>query len=149
MFKLFKRSSKPVTDGQNVVGDQSPSVVHPTDGRRELLIRYVGKGTSKEPVNEIFEKSNVGKYCRVTIQDECLIVTELTDIEVVRISSDQIKHCLQNTSNEKLNNCIAIIVSNEATSRRPTSHEDALCYLFETCSLKEVSHHLLICSTHY
>ena len=130
MLKLFKRSSKPVNNdpGSDASGRLS-SIVNPAD-RRELLTRYVGKGKAEEALNEIFEKSDVGKYCRVTIQDKCLIVTELTDAEVVRIPGDQIKRCVQDSSNDKLYNCVAVMVG----------QHDSSTYLFETCSVKEVSH---------
>ena len=121
MLKLFKRSSKPVSDSTGSdEKNPSSSVVSPIN-RRELLTRFVGRGKESEPLNEIFEKSNIGKYCRVTIQDNWLIVSELTDVELLRISGDQIKRCLQ----DKLHNCVAVI-------------HDAFTYLFETCSVKEV-----------
>lgn len=126
MLKLFKRSSKLVNnDSGSNAGDRSCSIVNPVHGR-ELLIRYVGKGKTEEALSEIFEKSNVGKYCRVTIQGKCLIVSELTDAEVVRIPGDRIVRCVQDSSN----NCVAIMVG----------QDDRSTYLFETCSVKEVSY---------
>ena len=133
MLKLFKRFSKPVnTEAVSDNGDLS-SVVNPVDKRedkRELLTRYVGRGKEKEPLRDIFEKNNVGKYCRVTVRDKCLIVSELTDVEVVRIAGDQIKRCLQDTTNETGHNCVAVIVGENEI--------DGSTYLFETCSVKEV-----------
>ena len=130
MLKLFKRSSKLVNNHSGIdAGDRSCSIVNPVH-RRELLTRYVGKGKTEEALNEIFEKSNVGKYCRITIQDKCLIVSELTDAEVVRIPGDRIVRCVQDSSNDKLCNCVAIMVG----------QDDRSTYLFETCSVKEVSY---------
>lgn len=126
MLKLFKRSSKPVNDLRRDSGDRSSPIVNAED-TRELLARYVGKGKLEESLNEIFEKSNVGKYCRVTVQDKCLVVTELTDNELVKISGDQITRCLQDCTDEKLINCVAI-------------KDESSTYLFETCSAKEVSY---------
>lgn len=134
MLKLFKRSSKSVNERENdrtAAGDHSSSSVNPTD-KRELLTRYVGKGKSDEPLNELYDRSNVGKYCRVTVQENCLIVTELTDVEVVRILGDQISQCLQpDGSNKRLCHCVGIVVGKV---EGPTG----ICHLFETCSVKEV-----------
>ena len=130
MLKLFKRSSKPASnEGRGDAGDLSSLIVNPAD-RRELLTRYVGKGKAEEALSEIFEKSNVGKYCRVTIQDNCLIVSELTDTEILRIPGDQIRRCVQDNSNDKSYNCVAVMVG----------QDDRYTYLFETCSVKEVSY---------
>ena len=120
MLKLFKRSSKPVNYTESEERNQSSSIISPIN-RREILTRFVGKGREGEPLNEIFEKSNISKYCRVTIQDCWLVVSELTDVELVRISGDQIKRCVQ----DKPRNCVAVI-------------HDTSTYLFETCSVKEV-----------
>ena len=129
MLKLFKRSSKLVNNHSGSdSGDGSCSIVNPVHGR-ELLTRYVGKGKTEEGLHEIFEKSNVGKYCRIIIQDNCLIVSELTDAEIMRISGDRIVRCVQDSSHDKLCNCVVVMVG----------QDDRSIHLFETCSVKEVS----------
>ena len=130
MWRLFKRSSKLVNERASDTTDhQSSSIVNPID-KRELLTRYVGIGKPKEPLSVILEKNNIGKYCRVTLQEKCLIVTELTDVEVVRISGNNIRQCLQEGTNKKLRNCVAITVGQDDAY--------SVCHLFETCSVKEV-----------
>ena len=131
MLKLFKRASKIVNDDNS---NELTSIVDPAD-KRELLIRYVGTGTSEQSLNEIFEKSTIGKYCRITVEDKYLLVSELTDVEVVRISGIQIKRCLHDPASDKLCNCVAVFCEEESS--------DASCYLFETCSVKEVSCNVL------
>jgi len=139
MLKFLRR----VSDNDSSANQVQPPVSPRGFTRKEFLVRYVGNGEPEEPLVRIQAKSNVSKGCSLVVDENCLSVSELNDVVLLRCSGDEIEQCVHHVSGpEKLSNYVTVTV-------RQKDGVPPLCHVFETCSVKEVSASLKCNSTHF